>query len=456
MIAYRLTKLTFAFVVATFLLIPTSVYAQVAITAGVQGLYDDNIFLEDDSISLPPELSDPANFPEGLTLESLKQVDGKKDDDFIMVPSLSIASAIPVGQNFDSSVEVSIAALMFTDNTDESRLTLDSHLTFGSSDTLLPDPLFFKVSSMLNSQSSSVSIAQGSTARQSQSHTATLVMGASDWSFAKLWTLSAKYALTRYDYLKEWTFDDREERPYEEKGSDYTKNGLYFDIKNETSKQLTTSLNANVDYTSFSNSNSNDIDAMSKNDLNRIGYGAGVRATYLIQSPITVSASLGFDGAHYPDRESDSNENSTNQDVDDNELSLRFGTSAIYTPDLKTSIEARINQTNGTDTDGQSIVSRSFALNGNRRFGDLTTLIVGGRFLQFQNGDELNDASERFELTTALSITLTKSITLSLGYNYADQNSDKDSEFSFHSSGHSYTSHRVFIGLSGGLVGIKG
>jgi hypothetical protein len=240
------------------LLVSTQAQAQVAISVGIQELYDDNVYLEDDSRSLPPELSDPNNLPEGTTADSLEPIDGDKNSDFITVPSVSIATALPTGQNIDSALEASLAALIFADRTDESRLAIDSHLTFASSETLLPEPFSVRLSSVLNSQSSDISVAEGSPARQSQSHTANLTLGVTDWGFGKNWYLSSNYGLTRYDYLEEFTFDDREDRPFEERGSDYFKNGIGLQLRNEVSKRLTAGLNSNVDYTSFSETDSND------------------------------------------------------------------------------------------------------------------------------------------------------------------------------------------------------
>jgi hypothetical protein len=176
--------------------------------------------------------------------------------------------------------------------------------------------------------------------------------------------------------------------------------------------------------------------------------------TYLVDRPLTVSANLGFDGSQYPDREkNEADANDPNND--DSQVSLRFGGSAIYAPDSTSALEASVNQTSGSDADGDRIITRSFALNGSRRFGDRVTLIVGGRFLQFQDGDELNGGStDRIEFTSGLNITLTKSIAFSMGYNYADQDGGEDPEFSFASSGDSYTSHRAFIGVNGGIVGM--
>lgn len=440
-----------------------SATAQVAITLGVQEIYDDNIYLEDDSNSLPEILSNPLTRPEEITDEDIERLDGDPNSDFITASTLALSFAIPTGKFLKTGAQGTVGSLMFADKNSENRITLDSNVLIESTKELLGETMFFNLSSEFDSQSNTISVAEGSVARQAQSHTAQFQTGAKGWAVTDQISLDLFYTLMRYDFLKEFTLnDERNDSLIKAQGADYIKNALDFGIKKEFSDRLSGKITSGVEYLSFMDSgDANVVDGQEDiqipaENLNRINYDLGTSLDYELSQLFKISTHVGLESSYFDNKNEDSS-NGVITDDEDSNTSLAYGISASYTPDLKTVLSSGIEQASGTDSSGARVLARTASLNASRKLTDAISFLLGGRFMQFDNDDSLSKSTDRYELSTTLTFSLTESLVLSTGMNYAHQSKDDNAIGDILSSYASdeYESTRLFVAISGGLVGIK-
>lgn len=439
---------------------PSAAAAQVALSAGVQEVYDDNVFLEDDQEVVPPP-PQPGQQPIVIPETS----DGDPNDDFITHAFLGVSGALPIHPDIRSGIEARGGAMFFADQDDESRFTLDSVIKLESLPSLLPEPFFAEITSDLNSGSNDISVAEGTAARQSQTHTLSLGAGVRDIEVFSRTDWAAGYRFARHDFLGEWTFSERdsENRTIDQDGSDYFSNGISTGLTHHMTQQLDLSLTADATYLSYTQVDSNDVfEDKSSEELDRIEYNFGGGFAYLVSDKFDVSARAGVDLAHYTDDpqpqtiqivDENGNVQTVTSDPDDSQASFAFDASANYRFDDVTGINASANQSASSDIDGDRIVTRTFALNASRKLGENLQFMVGGRYTQFSGGDSLSGASDRYDVTTSAKYALTKSIALAAGWNYVNQAADEDELATFILS-EDYESHRFFISITAGLLGL--
>ena len=447
--------------------------AQVAITLGAQEIYDDNIYLEDDSSSLPTFITDPATRPEDVTEEDIERLDGDPTSDFITASTLSISWAIPTGKFLKTGAQGSVGALMFADHSSENRITLDSDVLMESTKELLGESLFFDVSSKFDSQSSTIGVAEGSAARQAQSHSAQFRAGEKNLPINDKVSIDAYYTLLRYDFLKEFTLDEeRNDSLIKAQGNDYLKNAFDVGVKNKFSDVLSGKLTSGVEYLSFTGSNEIQIQQEdqqesqsitytdSAKDLNRVNYNVISWLDYELSQLLKVSGKVGFESSYFNNIDDSGSTDSSDSSIDDNSSSLTYGLFASYTPDLKTVLSPSIEQSSGTDSTGARVLARTATFNISRKLTDSVSFVLGNRFLQFSTDDSLSKSTDRYELSTTFTVSLTDTIVLSTGVNYANQSKDSNdtssviNEMITSYGADDYKSTRFFIALSGGLVGI--
>lgn len=443
------------------LLFPCAAAAQVALSIGAQEVYDDNVFLEDDS-----EITIPEPQPGQPAIVVSEANDGDPNDDFITHTFLGASGAIPVYEGVKIGLELKGGAMFFANEDNEGRFTADSVLKIESQPVLLPDPFFFEIVSDLNSGSNDVSVAEGTAARQSQAHTVTFSTGVHNWEFAPRTDLATAYRFARHDFLGEWTFSDRdsENKVLDQDGSDYFSNGLSTGVTHHLTKELDLNLSADVAYLSFTSVQTNDVVEKNSSDLDRIEYNFGSGFAYVMSDSLDFSGKVGIDLTKYTDdpqvitfEVTDENGNTQvfTEEPDDSQASFAFNFGANYHFDKSSGLSATANQSASTDIDGDRLITRTFALNASQKVGDSVQFGAGGSFTQFNGGDSLSGANDRFDVTASVKYALTEALALSVGWNYTNQSADPIAASPLVLS-EDYEAHRFFVSVTAGLLGLAG
>ncbi len=434
--------------------------AQVAVSVGVQEVYDDNIYLEDDREVPIREGIDPIT-GQPVQIVPQKNVDGKVNDDLISHPYLSISGAPNLTEHLTTSLEGKVGAFFFGEETDENRLTLDTLLDVSAAETLIPQPFYLNLSSSLNSNSQDITVAEGSSARQSETHTAGAQLGFRGYEFAPQTDWAAGYIFERHDFLGEFLFSDRANREDEE-GADYFRHGAETSVTRHVTPEFDVDVHGGVDYLDFTSVESNDPDEREDSELDRLDYNASVGFTYLASAEFQVDGEAGvnisdFTGDREPRtvliRNPDGTESLVIEDSESNETSFEFRGGFTYTPAAGTALKGDASQSTGTNIDGDRLLIQNFSLDLTQRLGERYELYGRGAYLRFDEGDSLGTSTDRFELIASLRISLTESIVLSAGYAFARQEADEEST-SLDFVTDDYENHRAFIQLDAGLVGV--
>ncbi|MCC6933428.1 MAG: hypothetical protein IT292_09265 [Deltaproteobacteria bacterium] len=439
--------------IALTLIAPALSNAQVALTVGVEEIYDQNIYLEDDNNMLViPDNVDRSQ------IGDITPYDGDPNEDYITNVYLSASGSIPLSRHLKTAAEGRLGSMFFAENSDESRLTLDTLATMESEESLLAKPWFFKLSSDFNSQSGDITVSDGATAKQSESHLATFDLGIKKWEFSQSWDLSTNYRLQRMDYLDMFTFSDSALESQD--GADYLANGLVNEIGYKYSETLRFVLTSSVDYFSYT-STGDDADFVEKDDLNRIAYDSRMGIRYQPEEKLALASNVGFEANHYPDREfpqanvtNSETPSASVSEADNDEMSFVYDVSGSYMFDPTSTLSLLFEQTTGNDISGASVSYRNLAVNFTKAISDVLSLNTGGRFMQYSDGDSISNATDRYEATIALSYALTEALSLSAGWNYVNQNASEYEVDSMLASD-DYESHRAFIGISAGVIGVK-
>lgn len=447
--------------------------AQIALSLGAQEVYDDNIFLEDDNGMLSAEVQ---AFLATLTESERAQfttpnhTNGKPDSDFITNLRLGAAGALPLSPQFQTSLDTTVGILAFANQSDETRLTLDSTLKFSSQPSLVPKPFYIELWSVFSSAQQNIGLAQGSAARLTQTHSAALVLGLRNGRLNSDTSYNFSYKLQRKDFLGDFTFSNNSASNnslvnFNQQGADYFSNRVDVSFNRLLSPKTQAQIFTFVDYLSFTDVSSqfSALNNSPNDQLDRINWSLGSQINYTLSNAFSINAGIGFDTSVFIDSPttstvnlvSDTGELVTVQVArDDQQTSLALNTGIVYLPTPETSLKFALRQSGGTNIDGQRIVTRIISLNGSQLIGDKTTLRASGRFTQFNNGSSLSNSGDRWELTLAGQFVLTEALTLSTGWNYSLQDAPGEAVDGFLFNSNSYNVNRVFIAINTGAVGL--
>lgn len=451
--------------------VPGIAEAQVAISVGVQEIYDDNIFLEDDEGLPPPVVFDSDLVEPGFVLDPPEQADGDPDDDFLTNVYLSLNGTIPISPSIRTSAEGRVGGIFFADHDDESRLTLDTTLRITPEEILLPKPYVAAVQSKIESRANDITSATGTATKQTQQHIASLDLGVSNVELSASSRFSMLYQFSYTNFLGDFTFKERDSEElgefndrFDEKGSDFFTNTLSSTVDYDVTNDWVAGVYAGVTDRTFTNVESNDLVPKDEEDQDRVEGNAGVKTQYLISKEVKVGGLVGISLARFKEEREPQELTVVNPDgtttqilreVDRNQEGLEFAADVTYTPDVTRSLVARVQQGVTADVDGDRLITRTVALNGVQAIGDRFRLNLGGLFVQYNIGDSLNNPTERFEVTAGASYALTQSLSLNAGWNYTVQDADEENiEESVLFNSEDYEAHRFFIGLEAGLVGL--
>ncbi|GEM_PF-5621691 len=434
------------------LLSPASLSAQVAISLGVDEVYDSNVFLEDRTGFL-------GAIGEGTGVAIPVDQDGKLNDDFITTLSLGASGELKLTPYLKTALEGKTGYSAFANESSESRFNLNSLLSARSTEKLLARPYFAQVASEFASGSQDIGVAEGSAARQSVTHEARLRAGLERLEFSQALLWSAAYQFNRHDFLGEWTTGSRSDRAIRERGSDYFSNGADSSLVYLFSERLSADLSLGTEYLSFTDVSS-ETREIANDELDRLDSRVSIGSNYSLSKTFQIFARVGLDHSYYSEDSIVSAAPIVEGEVpisveerDDTELSLNYSAGFSYQPWQWTTLSLSVAQSRGTNLDGQRVTVRSLTGNLIQKLDEQFDLLAGGGFSQFREGDSLSGSTDRFEGALSLRFFLAQATSVSLGYNYVDQNADDDAE-SLLLDSTSYSGHRAFISLNSGLVGL--
>lgn len=440
------------------LLIPAECHAQIVVSAGVQELYDSNIFLEDNNA----DLSNTNLPPQAVN----KYVDGKLNDDFITNTYVETSSAPRMSRYFSSAIDARLGGMFFGSESSEDRITLDSLVKLESEEVLIRRPWSVSVTSAFNSGATSLGTAEGSAARRGQSHTATLNIDSGERMVLEKTTFAAGYSLVRYDFLGEFltqSSDSQRDNFFKLRGSDYFDNRIHTKFTNVANSDTEFFLTNDADYMTFTSGDSDTSSVESSSDLDRINYTPSVGARYIPMHDLVLSGQVGMDLSYYTNTPPMRSVSSVNADgtvttelktPSDTETSLFWGTDLTYLLTQSTTLGLTAMQSAGTDIDGNRVLVRTLALNLSQLFADTLVGTLGGRYSQFNNNNSLNNATDRFEALASLRYALTDTVALQFGYSYVKQNADFTNNSTVLYGNGDYESHRAYVSLDTGFVGL--
>jgi hypothetical protein len=353
---------------------------------------------------------------------------------------------------------------MFADQSDESRLTLDFDFSLAVASGLLPEHVGIGINSSLTSGSNSVRTAEGTSSRSSENLDNSLNLSYTGVEVAPMTTFGTSYTLTRHDFLGEFLFNESDTRDLspltEERGADYLSNAVNITLDRQFTQALTGGIDLGVANYVFSGVESSGLDSGQEPD--RTDFSAAITNGYVASKAVSLRSSVGVTLSHLKDEPTpvtvttvDPTGTSTTalETPSKDNTSLTFDFGVNYAPQAGTSLSTGINQSVGTDIDGKRTLVRTVSLNGAQDLGERLGASLGLAFVQFDEKENLGNSSDRFEASAALTYSITEAISLALGYNYANQNTDSASqELSFGTN--DYQVNRAFISLSGGLVGL--
>ena len=468
--AYLLRTVMLSFI--CLLLATREARAQLVISTGVEEVYDDNIFLENDSGVPPPFVVDSQLGSSNTVIIPPKQVDGTLDDDFITNLYIGFSGPIPLTPYLKSSAEAKVGGIIFADNTDESRMTLDTTLDFQTEKTLLPDPWYAELKNQIQSRANDINSAEGTATRQAQTMVSSLALGVRDVKLAQATKFGLGYTFAYNDFLGDFTFSNSDELdlgPFAARvkirGSDYITNALDSNLDQTLSEKWTAGLFAGVRNFTFTHVESSDLLPQQTSDLDRTEFSTGVKTSYQISQQVSAGASAGLNYSHLEHRPDDvifsviSDDGTITQVMrpgKQNDTAFIFGANLNYAPDVTSLLRLAIDQTRSTDVDGSQLITRSVSMDASKGVGDRFKLAAGGKFLQYNIGTTISDPSERYEFTLSAEYSITEALALTAGWNYVNQNVDeKNVTQRLVFASEDYEGNRFFIGLTAGLLGKK-
>ena len=445
--------------------------AQVAISIGVQEVYDDNIFLENDNRQPTPFVSNSVvetDLEDG-TLSSVisDENDGVPDEDLLTTITIGMSGEVPLLQQYLTSTHSnSVGFVLFSEAEEQNRLTLDSSLSISAKEALLARPFHFDFRSAIRSSSTNAGVAQGTASRAAQTLTLNLNTGVRNVSLTEALSYNLGYQGAYNAFLGEFNLNsDRDER-FEARGADYHSHTAVTSLDFQATERLRLSLLGSAGVQLFTQLESDDLitDVQDEDDFDRTVADIRVNGKYKASERISLNAGagIGFSSRHNDIEDivrnvvdEDGNVQTVTIDQEEDQTALLFsgGVEYFYMPGSVIRLSA--SQQLASDLDGDQITTRNFSGNITHAINARVKLTAGSTFVQFANDDTLSNSQDRFEISTSVSYFVTENASLALGYNFAKQTTDaSDAEEQLRLRSLEYEVNRAFLSLNYGFVGL--
>ncbi len=449
--------------------------AQIAVSVGVQEIYDDNVFLEDDLGAFTAEAREEIELlpPEQQELFELpERQNGEPDDAFITNLSLGLSGGSPVGKYLRLTFDATGGLVFFSGVDDQDRWSLDSLVELTPEEYVLPPWLFISASSVFQTDSFDVGVSEGALARQTTRHIAGLTTRASK-ELSKTIGSSLEYRLQQTNSLGQTTLnsaEDEENLPEfledDDDGSDFLSHTFALSISKQFSAKTQGRIGASLQLIEFSGSDSLDNDNFN-DEIDRQIFGASANLTHAFSNSFSIYGGAGLSRTSFDEARQgievvnlDTAEGvavTRTAGSDDTPTNLTFSAGFDYLPSQSLAIGAGINQSVGLNAQGAEVGVRTTNLTLTYIANNRLSFTAAGQHFETANDDQIDiDGLERLSSTLSASYNITPSLSISAGWSFTDQDSGQGEEvldgLLFRSE--NYDSNRFFLSLNKGLVGL--
>lgn len=443
--------------------------AQVSITVGAQSFYDDNIYLENgQNRPAPIVFDDTLATPVPTDLSTLENFDGKENDDIINNIFTQATGSLPYFKStIDSNYDLRAGAILFVDNNNQDRFTLDGQITTALSKNILPEPYHISLRNAIQSNSNNLAVASGTATQATQNYTVSGDIGIINYGLNPSTNIDAGYNGSYQIFLGQFYLnEDLQTANTEQQGTDFHSHIARSAIRNQLTKNLEIGALASGGVQLFTKIHEGAFPGAVQDpeDLDRTNGELQGTAKYILTKKLSVNGSAGIAYSKLMNEPIARTVTIVNEDGTQREEVINpedSNTGLTYTGALDYAYRPgglfTFGSTQGfaTNLDGSRFLTRLFFANLVETLTNELRLTIGTRYIQFEDESELRPDTGRFEGSISLNYHLTESISLNCGYNYADQDAD-DSDISedlrFNSP--DYTSNRFFVGITGGFIGL--
>jgi hypothetical protein len=467
------------FLLAALFIQPVSTAsAQVVYTFGADEYYDDNVFLEDDKGVPAPVIVDSQLEQPGANTRVPDQFNGDPDDSYITNVFLGASGTVPLSKYLRTAASGRVGGIFMHEYSNQDRVTLDSNVTITPEQGFLPEPFTFSISDSIQSRGNNVGTANGTASQQAQTHQVGLTLGATEMRLADKTTASIAYGFNYSQFLGAFLLNKQSEEDLgayanqgtqdRDDGSDFITNGIDASINRSLSQSWVAGIFAGTTYFTYTRLGSQamgDNGNLDKSDLDRIDGRGGLRSSYQASDKFIINGSVGAlltnlvnDPEPFTQTviDSDGNVSEVLVSPDNQNVSLIYSGGFTFIPVPSFTTIFTVDQTAGPDINGNRITTRSANLDAIKTVGDRLRLGAGGRFIQFNGGDSLSGATDRWEASAFIVYNLFQNLAIHGGWNFGIQNSDNSSvQETLYGTGGDYEFNRFFIGLSTGFTASK-
>lgn len=448
--------------------------AQVSVTLGMQELYDDNIFLENDKRRPAPfvlndNVIDDLRDGHLSTVPSDSQ-NGKPDSDILSNLFIDFSGKPKSLTNYiDSSYQLRTGLIIFGTFSEQNRITLDGNLRTNLADKFLPKPYYIGINNALQSSSNNLSVAGGTATQTAENYVFSAETGVSNISLAEKINFDFGYTGSYQKYLGELLLSDNGNSNTQTalSGVDFHSHILSTNVKDQLTKDLEIGLLGSGGVQIFTNIDNPGMSSVTsdKKELDR--NNAELQGT----TKYTISKKLSFDGSAgiaYSQLRTDPIPRTieflndmgetvlTTYTPNDANTGLTYSLALNYAYRPGSILTVGSNQGFATNIDGQRLTSRTFFANLVEPLTERLKLTIGSRYFQFNNPSiNITGDTNRFEGSASFTYNITQNTSFNLGYNYTKQ--DGAPSFTQDTTGFSeqdYIVNRFFIGVNTGFVGL--
>lgn len=465
-------SLTFSCILAMYNI--SNVNAQVSITLGLQELYDDNIFLENDNRRPAPFVLND-NIIEDLRDGNLSTVssnsqDGHPDDDILSNLFVDFSGKPKALANLiETSYQLRTGLLIFSSYSEQNRLTLDGNLRTFFSDKFLARPFYFGINNGLQSASNNLTVAGGTATQTAENYVFSAETGIKDITLIDKVTFDFGYTGGYQKFLGELLLSSKDNANTQTaiNGVDFHSHVLGSNIKDQLTRDLEVGLTGSGGVQIFTNIENPGGEALTTDETELDRNNAELQGTV----KYTISKKLSFDGsvgAAFSQLRTDPTPRtieslnemgetvSTVYTPKDSNTGLTYNLALNYAYRPGSLITVGANQGFSTNIDGQRLIAKTYFANLIEPLTDKLKLTLGTRYFLFNDPSfELPSDTSRFEGSASINYNITQNTSFNLGYNYSKQ--DGDASFTEDVLGFSepdYVVNRFFIGINTGFVGL--
>ncbi|HMO18347.1 MAG TPA: hypothetical protein PKA63_08805 [Oligoflexia bacterium] len=467
------TFISAGFFLIVLLVCSKNLSAQVAITVGAQEIYDDNIFLENKNPRPVPVVFDQQIEEEydgrALITQYPERFDGRTNSDFITNAFIGFSGNLQsLEPAIKNSYDLQLGALLFADNNEQNRFTVDGGLDTSLSNALLPDPYHVGISNRIISSANNLAAPGGTATQNVQNYVFSGDMGIRQAALARDTFFSLGYNGSYQKYLGEFFISSPDESDLIRQGGvDFHAHTGSTGIDYQVSRDLEVGLLGTGGVQLFTDIDEGDFNesGLDPSELDRINAEVSGTTKYTISRTLFFDGSAGMGYSKFKNtprpREitfvNDAGETVTETVTPDSSntgLTFSLALNYAYQPGSLATVGATQGFT--TNLDGSRFISRVAFLNLSEPLSEDFRLVLGGSYMQFEDQSGITPDFDRFEGSISLNYHLTQATALVAGYNYTRQRSDGGpalQDFGRFASPE-FNANRFFIGINTGFVGL--